>query len=182
MIIFKDKEVAILCPTKVGSSSLFEVFTQNPAATVTQLRYTVVELKEYEPELAKGIEDYTFYAFYRDPLERFVSSFNHVLRNDETIDRSITGIDLVRSVGYFAPQVKWLGCRQNISLLDFRNFEANARKLGSRLGITIGEFPVVNASVNGKTVADLSQDEIDYVKELYRKDYEFFASKGILFT
>jgi hypothetical protein len=69
MLLHKEKRIALLYNPKTGSASLHNLLKNLDA----DLNSHTHEKSISEPN------DYTFYCFYRDPVERYVSAFNHVL-------------------------------------------------------------------------------------------------------
>ena len=85
--------------------------------------------------------------------------------------------------GYFAPQTRWLKHHTvEVKLMDFRNFESEVRTLFSKLDIPADTpIPKLNSGAKKLKPSDLTPEEIKFIKDLYKDDYEFFASKGITF-
>jgi hypothetical protein len=81
------------------------------------------------------------------------------------------------------PQVRWLNPEEvKVNLLDYADFENEMRKVLRIVGIPDNiHIPRLNASDNRRTVNDLTPEEVTYIKEFYKQDYEFFESRGITF-
>lgn len=144
---------------------------------------SLVNFLEDKPFIQAEINQYTVYAFYRNPIEKFLSFVAWHTKN-YGIPVYPTVMDYYEEQGYFAPQVRWLKSDlTEIQLLDYANFESEVRKILPSLGIPAdATIPTINASGNERKPSDCSTEEIAFLRELYKDDYEFFASKGIVFS
>jgi hypothetical protein len=166
---------------------------------------------------AEDPENYRFYAFYRDPVERYLSALNYIKRlsdpmmtmlhyfygvkiscakiltretlsdeqrqmiNDVSPGEYLTHF-VKRSCGGlpFSQQTPWLD-KPNMTLLDYRDFDNQARFVCSLFDVTVGQVPRLNVGLPIHHVSDLSDSEIAQIKEFYKTDYDFLANKGIYF-
>jgi hypothetical protein len=179
-----QREIVVLFPHKTGTHTLRTILKDHGRIQHVKVQGwnhpTLDHLRAKYPK----IYSYDVYAFYREPVEKFLSfvAFNYKELPSMTPYTNIH--NYIEEYGFFAPQTRWLTHHTaDIQLLDFRKFESETRNLLNRLGIpnTI-EIPKLNASENRLKPSDLTQSEIDHIKGFYEDDYAFFASKGITFT
>jgi hypothetical protein len=184
MIVLRKYKIAILCTIKTGTTVLRYIFTNPDAAAATDLfefrhHWTIPQFKDRNPEIANEIDSYELYGFYRDPVERFVSFVNYNIRKyPDTIPADISYQEFVSEQGMLQHQAKWLDY-PNMNLLDYRKFDFEVLKLMERCNLPMEAIPKLNVSVGGRTVADLSKKDYDFIKSCCARDYAFLASKGI---
>lgn len=183
-----ENRVVILYPHRTGTHTIRQVLKDSGKKTLP--RYsdvgnhpTLDNIRMHNPHI-KDIYDYDVYAFYREPVEKFMSFIAYNYKQYPLMTPYTNVFDYYSQYGYFAPQVRWLDHHAtDIKLLDFSKFESELRKVFARIGIPIDTpIPRLNASDNRKTPADLTQEEIDFIKNLYKEDYDFFRSRGIRFN
>jgi hypothetical protein len=231
MILCNRKKIGIFFPNKTGSSYIYEIFRKNKLflslddLTHDHINYpTLVSRYRFQ-----NFEDYRFYCFYRNPIERFISGYMYMKRTEythflhyfygkqyssmpathylkvpyislsEKLKEKIEKIsfsDFLENckllynkayirIGYgvFYKQINWLN-HPNINLLDYRNFQEESNTLFSMFRLTKPELPKINESIRFKTdpnIENLSSEEISQIKDIYKDDYDFFASRGISF-
>jgi hypothetical protein len=77
MILCKRKKVALLLNPKTGSSSLVNMFSYTDVSYVRHTHWTYDEATVFldGPTIyINDLQNYKFFVFYRDPIERFLSS------------------------------------------------------------------------------------------------------------
>jgi hypothetical protein len=182
-----EKRVVILFPHKTGTHTLRQILQDagaNPEPRYSDVNNhpTLDHLKSINPQIP-DLYEYEVYAFYREPVEKFLSFIAYNYRQHPLMEPYTNVFNYVEQYGYFAPQTRWLKHHTvDVNLLDFSKFEGEMRRLLVRIGITPNvAIPKLNASVGRKTPNDLTPEEIAYIKSMYADDYAFFESKGITF-
>lgn len=180
-------EIIILYPYKTGTHSIRQIMTDNgrspngspPEGTQHP---SLEQLKLRRPDIT-NIYDWDVYAFYREPVDRFISWMAYKHKIYPEFAPTNTVMEFIGAHGIIPTQTRWLKHDiVNIKLLDFRNFEAELRRVLRRVGISPQTIPVLNESPNRRTPSELSAEEIATVKDFFKEDYDFFASKGITFN
>lgn len=186
--IDRQHEIIILYPHKTGTHTIRQLITDAGRVSGTTPEGhntnhpTLEQVREWNPDIT-NIYDWDVYAFYREPVEKFLSFMAYKYLTYPELEQKNTVMEYVENYGYFAPQVRWLHHdKVEIKLLDYRRFEPQLRHVLMRVGIFPETIPVLNASGNQLTPADLTTEEIDFIKGMYQEDYAFFASKGITFN
>jgi hypothetical protein len=186
MYIDQEHRVVILYPHKTGTHTIRNILKDH--GKIPYIRYvgdnnhpSLEQLRFARPEVPDILE-YDVYAFYREPVEKFLSFMAYNQRHFALIPTP-TVMDYVMEYGIFAPQVRWLTHPTvNINLLDYEKFETELRGLLRKIGIPDSvPIPHLNSSPLKKKPADITQEEIDFIKSWYPEDYAFFDSKGIKF-
>lgn len=81
--------------------------------------------------------------------------------------------------GGLAFQLQWVQ-DPRIQLLSYENYDESINLLCSVMGVDVpSSIPKENSSGKRQNIEDLPQSEVDFIREYYKKDYEFFDSKGI---
>lgn len=83
--------------------------------------------------------------------------------------------------GLFLNQRFWLDHDVDMNLLDYEDFNNQFKILCSKFDYTLTDVPVLNAYIPVENDHVLTAEEIAMIKEYYKPDYDFFASKGITF-
>ena len=205
MIVFDKAKAALLLTPKTGTRSIIPHF--NCVENNGHVRFlTTGHIPAKNAHSVLGDDGYKLYSFYRCPVERFMSAYNFVISewnyiwdhypiSPETMQKAkeeisaLTPIDILETIikvqrgpviEVAQPQVAWLN--DTVELLDFRDFDNEIRKFASYVGVSLRENEVHDNKGTGKvSVDDLASDEIARIKDYYRKDYEFFASRDIHF-
>ena len=68
-----------------------------------------------------------------------------------------------------------------INLLDFRDYENQVKWLLNEMQIPVDVVPKLNQSISVEENDHVSDEEYAYILNLYQRDYDFFASRGIYF-
>lgn len=84
MILSKEKKIGVFCIPKTGSSTLTSLFAnvQLHQNINTHINYADLVNKINSGKINITLEEldsYKFYAFYRDPVDRFKSAYNYIL-------------------------------------------------------------------------------------------------------
>lgn len=205
MIVFDKAKVALLLNPKTGTRTVIEHFVKSQNSQDVRF-LTTGHIPAKNAHSVLGDDQYKLYSFYRCPVERFMSAYNFVISewkyiwddypiSPETMQKAkeeisaLTPIDILETIikvergpviEVAQPQVAWLN--DDVELLDFRDFDAEIVRFASYVGVDLGPTAFHNNKGTGKvSVDDLTSDEIARIKDYYRKDYEFFASRDIHF-
>jgi hypothetical protein len=180
-----EREIVVLFPHKTGTNTIRTILKDHGKIPYVKLHgvWSHPTLDYLKAEYPK-IYSYDVYAFYREPVERFMSFVAYNYRQFPLMEPFTTVHDYIGKYGFFAPQTRWLTHHTaDIQLLDFRKFDSELRKLLNRLGLpTDIEIPKLNKSDNKKPVSELAPDEIEAIKEVMKDEVDFFASKRIKFN
>jgi hypothetical protein len=182
----RQHEIIILYPHKTGTHTIRQIITDagREAGTTPEGHFTnhpsLEQVKEWNPDIT-NIYDWDVYAFYRDPIEKFLSFMEYKYIKEPYHER-VPILEYHQRLGSFVPQTRWIyHPRVQVKLLDFRRFEDQLRHVLKRVGIFPETIPVLNASGNSITPADLTTEETEHLKLVYKKDYDYLASRGITF-
>jgi hypothetical protein len=185
--ICKETETIVLYPHKTGTHTLRNILKEHGRIDV--IKYSagnnhpsIDQLRVLRPDMGNP-EKYDVYAFYREPIEKFLSFMAYNYRLNSLMTPTSSVMEYYEMFGHFAPQVRWLKHPTvDVQLLNFHDFENEMRRLFRRINIPVNTpIPKLNESPNRKKPSDLTAEEIAFIKDLYKEDYEFFASKGITF-
>lgn len=184
----RERRVIVLYPHKTGTTTLRNILLAN--GRIPAVKYQGINnhpkldtLKSDYPDIHDFYE-YDVYAFYREPIERFLSFVSYNYQQFPLMEPYTNVHNYIEKYGYFAPLTRWLKHdKVEVKLLNYHNYEPEMRKLLGILGLpTDVEIPRMNASGNKRTIKDLDESEIAKLKEIYyAEDYEFLASRGITF-
>lgn len=182
-----DRKVILLYTHKTGTNTIRHILRDHGRIDHVKLigvnnHPSLDQIKYQRPEIADQIYEYEVYAFYREPIERHLS-FMQFASNTSYREPNLTMMQWYDKYGFFVPQIRWIKHDTvNINLLDYRNFDAEVTKIMDRVGISVATpLPVHNASGNTKTVNDLSEEEVVFLKNLLKDDYDYLESRGIRF-
>lgn len=206
MIVFDAAEAVLLLNPKTGTRSAVDYFLQPHFHAHARIAFRGhIPYKEVGPILGKS--GYKLFSFYRCPVERFVSVCNFIITewhaiwgnypiSPETMSKAQAEIqeltpekilDVLARVkrgpvlDLARHQTKWLV--PEITLLDFREFDAEVIRLATSLGLEApAEVPHHNESPPKFRADDLSPELTAQIKQHYALDYEFFAGRGITFN
>lgn len=200
MIVCDQRQIAIFLVPKTGTLTLHKIF-KNVSVNINKHSHDnyLWFLKKYPNK-----SHYKMFAFYRNPLDRFLSALRFAKRSKSRypmllhryygnniqiscisrleyhdLDQELK--DKIECIGFdwmldhwdfkndlaFKPQIHWLGC-ENLTLLDYRNYEQNVRQLLSLFEYSLDQLPVENTSI--KNSNDLVTDRIKHFVESYYKD------------
>jgi hypothetical protein len=180
-------EIIILYPYKTGTHTIRKLIEDSGRASGTtpperkSNHPTLEQVKEWRPEIT-NIYDWDVYSFYREPCERMLSWMAYKHDRYPELEPTSTVMEFMEKHGSCRPQTAWLKHPVvNVKLLDFRNFNAELRRVLGRVGINPQTIPVLNTSSNTRKPVDMSAEEVDVVKDFFKEDYEFFYSRGITF-
>lgn len=82
----------------------------------------------------------------------------------------------------FKKQIHWLDHPINITYLNYHDYDNEVRRLLNEFDLPIKDIPRYNQSVSVPNTDVLTDNDVMYLREYYREDYDFFASKGITFS
>ena len=179
-----QREIAVLFPHKTGTHTLRTILKDHGRIQHVKLQgvWSHPHLDYLKAEYS-NIYSYDVYAFYREPVERFMSWIAYNYRKFPLMKPYTNVHDYIEEYGFFAPQTRWLTHHTaDVQLLDFRKFDSELRKLLNRLGIPNNiDIPKLNKSDNKVAVESLTADEIQAIKTVMKEEVDFFESKGITF-
>lgn len=219
MIICKDRKIGIFLVPKTGTISLCSTFSK---LNLFYCKHSHTKWPQAWHNFSPTIDDfdqYQFFAFYREPLDRFASAiayFKRTLYRElipafygnkhpiscattrpyETLPTEIKmlieqitvtqildhkGLNMMKT-SMLQHQQLWFDYPINIKYLDFKNYIQEVKFLLSIFNVNGNEIPHLNRSYVPYPNSDLTKDEVVRVKDIYRSDYDFFASKGITFS
>lgn len=161
----------------------------------------IVNYFEIPPET---LPEYRIATFYRDPLERMASTLTYEQQHFPHRVEGMSFAEYIEMHGqYVHPQWMYLtdrgvdgirtfdGIDLNWEWFNFHDYENEFRRLASWFGLipgnvaapgvaTVGnEIPYVNVFPSIQ-IEDMSQQEIDRIKEISRADYELLENHGIM--
>lgn len=194
MIFCEEKRIAFVFPAKTGSTAARHFFNQSKINVFFDdfsLRHATADEAKFKYPFLK---DFTFYAFCRNPIDRFVSSLFESLAIP-TIKRlvllgskdTVGGMHEFMNVYYerhksfvevFAkPQVHYFQDKAVIPL-DFDLYESELRKVSSNLGmedVVIEKKRKTNYEEEGANKTNLRKWLTPYVIKNYSMDCEFWV-------
>lgn len=168
MFFNKQKKIAFILPTKCGTFALRDFFPQIPHWHTAGVIHDCLDTtaKKYP-----NLNNYTIYAFFRNPLLRFESAVRHAYRvknlsfnsYDEFIDR-FEEMNSVYEI-IIKPQSYWTA-DPRVTPLDFDSLESELHRV---TGTTI---PVRQLNAAGDSWRSEITDKVRaFVREYYAADY-----------
>lgn len=206
MLLHKEKKAIVLFNMKTGSMSLRRFLERIDSGFDggnwlgmgrTHSNPFLWMLPKYFPDFDVDNElmNYHVSCFYRDPIDRFLSGMFYAFRRQPEVDSTIRVKKYYEEQGYWGYQYRWLGTLfphdswdatpwhpVPIHYYNFHDYDNEVVRLCSDIGITItkDQIPHENSSDGNRLyLKDLTQDEIEFLKELYLPDYLFLASRGL---
>ena len=205
MILNIKQKIIILMIPKTGTTSIrvmFDSFHENGTVISEQYGHTRYDHIARIGNI-KDLESYKIYGFYREPIARFVSTFKYLqkelkdtrypARNKMILEAFPSDTIKVKDVlaaiiarkeapilDIFDPQIDFL--RDDVILLDFEKYEDNVRMLLDQFGLD-SSIPIIKQNVTNSSeyIKDLSQEDLETIREYYKEDYAFFERHGIVF-
>jgi hypothetical protein len=180
VIICKERQIGIFLVPKTGTTTLYSLFRNIPVFHKDHSHTNFLQSRNNVD--IPNFDSYKFYAFYRDPIERFVSCVDETLklRNvDITISKFISDCKdrmHILSVGYM-PQTYWFDHEINLTLLDYAKYEENVKFLLNLFDVNNIQVPKLNVAKDKRELTE--QDRVN-IREMYSSDYGFFERRGIL--
>lgn len=186
------RKIAFVMPPRTGSTTFSNLLK---SWGVPNLLSTNKHAKPNESGI-ENLNDYTFYGFYRNPLDRFLSLLRFLQQMPEMarLTSSLIGInqkefenlslnDLIDNFPkyenifpfYFNSQCKWL---ENSVALDFNNYAAEILRVARMFGVTQVNLAVNNWTNNFQETTP--QKVIDFVQSYYADDYSLGRERGLL--
>lgn len=186
-----ERKVIILYTHKTGTNTLRHILRDHGRIDHVRLEGinnhpSLDQIRYQYPEIGEQAYEYEVYAFYRNPIERHLSWMKYV-SNSTYREPNLTMMQWYDKYGFFVPQVRWIRhSTVNINLLNYHDFDAEVRRVMGRIGIHIPlteTFQKHNASGNTRTEADLTPEEVSFLKDdILKEDYDYLASRGITFN
>lgn len=186
-----QRKLAFVMPPRTGTTMFETLLKQWGVPSVGQNKH----LKPSEVQL-DGIEQYTIYGFFRDPVDRFLSMLRHMQQKYGSLEKLTTDMNLsadqIKALNYdglvdlfpkyqntfpfyFHGQTEWLA---NAQLLDYRNYVPEILRVARMLDVTQVYVGVMNQTDN--TGVAPSQRVIDFVQSQYADDYRLGKERGLL--
>jgi hypothetical protein len=206
MIYNKTSKVAIILPPKTGTRTIINIAQKDLYSD--NIVWSDEQHLKYKDIPTDFREISKLYAFYRCPVDRFLSNYAYSVHiwalTAEVIPFCSSQINAIKNISIedylslleaqdfngsatlltldlAAPQVAWLNV-DGIELLNFKNFEEELTKISVELyGQPISEVPVFNTSTGSTYYSSLTADSINRIKNLYSQDYSFFSNNNITF-
>jgi Sulfotransferase family len=173
MIFSREKKLAIFLVPRTGSTSLIKIFREVPNIEVHD---------EHIKPSSVHLDGYRFFAFYRDPIERFLSGYkqkrNVAMNVENNTNRNILDMSMLDYIRWlktidletmqiYEPQNHWY--HKNNEYFNFSDYENNVHHILKEFGVRIDSLPRENRS--DETKIDLTDTGMDELKELYSEDY-----------
>lgn len=184
MMYNKELQIAFMLNPKCGSQSLrlylkFSNFKFLPkdnefSDDLNKKHLTYKTCVDAYPNL----KNYKIYGFFRDPMERFESAMNFLIKNRNTIlykdpkedkffEEHIAFFN--KHTIFFKEQIEWLD-GPNVTVLDFDNFEVELKKIVRPVfGEQLNHLNKSSAPIDMKSKFRIKQ----FVRTKYAADYEF---------
>lgn len=184
-----QRKLIFAMPTKTGSQTLLSLLRGWGLTAVGEdMHIKPKDAVQFIPDM----DSYTVYGFFRNPLDRFLSSLRYI--KDRRIAATILNVpyetiasysydqlvDNFESLNaklnyYFDPQIQWF---ENATLLDFNKFDLEVLKIARMFEIQKVFVPLINDTnpVNETP----SQKVIDFVQSYYADDYRLGRERGLL--
>lgn len=189
------KSIFIHIPKTAGSSVSQALFSD------MRIAHTHYSAQEYFDESAKKYSEFVKFAFVRNPIERFVSAYKHLLSPPEWVHQDSHAFSqdhvrpyadindfvrhleedwLVREWVHFKPQTRFLLVNDEININfigRFENLDIDIKKVAELLGVS-GRvaMPHVNRS---KNIVDksmkLTPGSLRVLKDFYSDDFRKFG-------
>lgn len=131
------------------------------------------------------ISDYTVFSFYREPVDWFLSAVKYKTNTQWNL-----GFHINMSPRAFYErsdlsegQYPFL-CAPKTELFNFHDFDNETVRMFGLLGIEITpqDIPKINNEPPKEQRGPLSEAELSRIRHYWRRDFEFFESRGIKFT
>ena len=197
MIVFKDKKIVILMNARCGTKSMRSVLQNIPGYNIvyphTHWHGSFVRGKELISPKIDDWSGFRVFGFYRDPLERWVSGLAWWQEKYPEKNFDLPIQELFATHGGFIHQSLILNdnffmdpwdnpenISTNVELLDYNNFDEGMKMIGDLVGVNIGTMPIVNSAINKKNLNEYSAEDIQFIKDVYDRDYKYFAARGIV--
>ena len=213
MFLSRSHKVIIIWNPKTGSTSLHRYLRLNvPDADFGpdgpdgpkkgHWNARICQCARYWEITMEELTEYRIASFWRDPIDRMLSSYGFHQRTRPDVVGSMTFMEYMEQHGKEVPP-QWMyltdrnieGVRPfevdlNWEWFNFHDYQNEFKRLAGWFGLTPGEvaprmfptvgneIPYVNVSTHIQ-VEDLSQEEINFVKNTFRTDYELLESEGI---
>lgn len=195
MIINRNLRIIVLFNAKTASKSLREVMLTRAGFDVGDgLHHNspLWRLPNLYPDfdIENELMNYRVITFYRDPIDRHLSGMAWYLER-YGLNTNMSIDEFLDEHGVITWQYMWLANIPPgsdtpwhpvpIELYNFHDFANEVVRIADSLGFTIraNQVPHLNESPTRKYLADLTQAEIDRLKQEYALDYQFFASRNI---
>lgn len=179
MMFHRGTKTAFVLPPKTGTTTLVFCLEKLNFRLLPQKKYIGDNRHPFPKEFLKTypvLNEYKFYGFFRNPLDRFQSllSMSGMLfkkidhkNYEKSLIKNFNSIESLKRVP--KNQVEWLDY-PIIKVLDFDNFEKEVSQIGKAHGREDLEIPRLNASSRHTVATDEMKT---FVREYYSADYQF---------
>ena len=133
-------------------------------------------------------QNYSWFTVVRNPYTRIISEYNYLkiilrIKNSDNITTFNSSIEkwlnIIKNSGkvhgwHLIPQYMYIDSKYDIKILKFENLREDFNQLMESKKYDIKLNRVANISNKNYSVKDLSQANIDLIKQVYKKDFEQF--------
>jgi hypothetical protein len=194
MLLSLTKKFLFIANLKTASTSIERVLAPHAELRLTQSQFgkhqSFVEFAERFRWLlgVAGVEDLFIFGVIRDPVDFVLSIFNsHRREQFKDNPRLYTGgMDFARFVSQWVPRnadqlknqyLRFISSEGRLItnlLISYDKLDSGLEIVAGRLGVPdLTKLPRANASPDGLKREDLSQEQIDWIEQRFRKDREF---------
>ncbi len=175
MIVSHRHKVCMLLTPRCGSRSARAMFANSvhniefalpnkPPKIGVHLSWRVMK------DLCEGIDDYRVFAFYRDPIEWFLSmeAYSKTVRRPEIVWKPNPQSE------YINPPDK------TVELLDYRRYDDELIRVAKEFGADVKreDIPRINeAQALRRSRTELTENELERIHEVYKLDFEFLKTR-----
>lgn len=194
MVFFEEKKIAFIFPAKTGSTTARDFLSQSKS------KVFVCEHADHHltPEKAKAkypiVNDFTFYAFCRNPIERFISAlfmnidFWQIRKLVSVASKNPNGglyefmeIYYERNSQYFEiylkPQTQYFS-NPEVKVLDFDNYKSELIRATEGLGLEdaiLREKRKTDYEGEGANRSNIIKWIAPYIQKNWAQDCEFWV-------
>ncbi|HWA89245.1 MAG TPA: sulfotransferase family 2 domain-containing protein [Rhizomicrobium sp.] len=194
MLLSLNKKFLFIANLKTASTSIERVLAPHAELRLTQSQYgkhqSFVEFAERFRWLlgVAGVEDLFVFGVIRDPVDYVLSIYNsHKREQFKENQRLYTGdMDFARFITQWVPRnadqlknqyLRFISAEGRLItnlLISYDKLDKGLELVADRLGIPeLTKLPRANTSPEGAKRADLTQEQIDWIDQRFRKDKEF---------
>lgn len=194
MLLSLSKKFMFIANLKTASTAIERVLAPHCELRLTSSQWgkhqSFVEFAERFRWLlgCTSIDDLFIFGVIRDPVEFVLSLYNsHKREQFKENARLYTGdMDFARFIAQWVPRnadqlknqyLRFVSAEGRLItnlLISYEKLEAGLEIVANRLGVPdLTKLPRANTSPDGMKRADLTQEQIDWIEQRFRKDREF---------